>query len=101
MPDRKGAAIGIDALPWECAKIEIDARLLAAIGGIGRRLDGGEHLCCEGFVDFPKRNVGKLELVARQQTRSGAGGRHATASTEERRVGKECVSKVSSRVWRN
>src|SRR3546814_11753511 len=32
MPDRKGAAIGLDALPWEGAKLEIDARLLAAIG---------------------------------------------------------------------
>jgi hypothetical protein len=44
-----------------------------------QRLDMGQHLRGEGFVDFPELNVGIGQRMTRQKTRNRVGQRHQQA----------------------
>ena len=80
MADRQAAARGVEPIAREGTKgFRIHAGLVPQEGRALQRLDVGQHLGREGFVDLPKVDVFIAQAVARQQARNGIGRCHQQA----------------------
>src|SRR5215831_12841208 len=83
MAERNRAAVRIDPVHRQLARVEIHARLVATEFRALERGDVAQHLRGEGLVDLPQRDVGIAQLVAREQARNRVRRRHQQALVED------------------